>query len=86
MRSSYDSLFGTIRSDWRRGEGGVTYRIGIPGGSVATLYIFASASAKITEGGKRLADAAGVRHVRDEGGAAVLALASGDYEFSASER
>ncbi|MBN1418246.1 MAG: glycoside hydrolase family 78 protein [Planctomycetes bacterium] len=82
-RAEHVSLFGPIRSAWRKE--GDTFRLDvtIPPNSTATVHVPAKGAPDVTEGGKPASDAAGVRFLRMEDGCAVFAVASGSYAFSA---
>jgi len=49
---------------------------------VATVFVPARADAEITEGGKPIARAAGVRLSGRENGSVVLNVAAGEYHFA----
>ncbi len=83
VRSQYASLYGTIRCDWRKEDGAFHLKVSVPVNTTATVYVPASDASQVTEGGKPAAHAAGVKWVRNEGGAAVFEVGSGDYEFVA---
>jgi len=77
----YDSMYGRIRSAWKVDGKALTYRATVPANTSATLFLPASDADGVTEGGKRIGDAAGVKFLRQEGGRAVLQLESGSFEF-----
>ena len=80
-RASYDSIRGPITSAWKRSAKGFELRVGIPANTSATVELPAKGPDSITESGKPLAQAVGVKFVRMEGNRAVLAIDSGDYRF-----
>ncbi len=83
VRASYDSIRGQIRSDWKLDAGRFDLRVSIPANTTATVYLPAFGAADITEGGRPIAEAAHVRLLRMEAGAAILQVGSGDFAFSA---
>jgi len=83
VRSEYTSMHGVIRSSWRREGSSFVYRITVPVNTTATVYIPAAGPDQVTEGGKSVAAAEGVRLLRQEDGVMVLEVGSGDYEFLA---
>ena len=85
VTAGYDSIRGPIQTAWRRTGDGLTLEVTIPANTSATVYLPAGASTtadQITEGGQPLAQAEGVKWLRNEGGCAVLAVASGSYQFA----
>jgi alpha-L-rhamnosidase len=83
VRSEYTSMYGVIRSAWRRE--GKTFRLNltVPVNTTATVYVPASNVSHVTEGGNPAASAAGVEWMRNEDGAVIFEVGSGDYEFVA---
>lgn len=84
VRASYDSIRGTIRSDWKLEGDQFESTIAIPANTTATLYLPCSDPASITESGRSLDEHPGVKLLRIEDGRAVLAVASGSYHFVAT--
>jgi len=82
VKASYDSVRGPIRTAWERENGRVALHVTIPPNAAATVHVPARGAAAVTEGGRPAAHAPGVRFLRMEGGAAVLAVGSGDYTFA----
>ena len=78
VRSEYQSMYGPVRSAWRRAEGRFTMQVSVPVNTSASLYL---AKGKATEGGKPAAEASGVRLVRREADGDVYEIGSGKYEF-----
>jgi alpha-L-rhamnosidase len=83
VRSEYTSMYGVIRSAWRKE--GKTFRLNVtvPVNTTATVYVPASNVSQVAEGGKPAVSAAGVKWVRNEDGVVVFEVGSGDYEFVA---
>ncbi len=81
-KGSYDSVYGTIVSDWALENDSVfVYNATVPANTTATLYLPAAEGTSITEGGVNAADAEGVTFVKMENGTAVYELESGSYCF-----
>jgi alpha-L-rhamnosidase len=76
------SLYGPIHSRWEKHGGIVHLAVTIPVNSTATVYVPATDVSTVTEGGRPLAQAAGVRVLGRQGSYAVLAVQSGDYRFA----
>lgn len=81
-RASYESIHGPIATDWKRDGKRFEYRVTLPPNTSATLYLPASNSASIKEGGRPLGRIEGVQFLRQEGDRAVIALESGSYRFT----
>ena len=78
----YDSIRGRIASAWKLDSGRLSLDLTIPANTTATVYLPARDAASITESGKALAQAQGVKFLRTEGNRVVLAVESGSYHFS----
>jgi len=83
VRSQYASMYGIIRCAWRKEDGAFHLNVTVPVNTTATVYVPASDASQVTESGKPAARATGVKWVRNEGGAVVFEVGSGDYEFVA---
>ncbi|MGN6554811.1 MAG: family 78 glycoside hydrolase catalytic domain [Verrucomicrobiota bacterium] len=81
VKAHYDSIHGRIESEWRNSTKAFELETEIPANTSATIYLPATSPDNITESGKPLAKAKGVRFLRMEGDRAVLAVESGEYEF-----
>jgi alpha-L-rhamnosidase len=81
VKAYYDSIHGRIESEWTLKDGRFEFETSIPANTTATLYLPTSDAEAITEGGKRLAKAKGVKLLRTEGDVAVISLLSGSYSF-----
>ncbi len=80
-RGTRESPYGTIRSEWSRQGDRFRLAVAIPVNATATVFVPAAAGSAVTESGKPLDRAPGVKFLRSEGGYAVLAVGSGAYEF-----
>ena len=83
VRAYYDSIRGKISSSWKMEGGNFELAITIPANTMATVYLPAGNPADVTENGKALAQATGVKFLRKEGDRVVLAVESGSYQFVA---
>lgn len=80
-RGQYESLYGTIRSEWKIQKGYLNLDITIPANSTATVYIPAKAQTDVVEGTLPASNAPGVQFLRMANGKAVFAVESGRYQF-----
>jgi len=83
VRAEYTSMYGPIRSAWRKEGNSFRLSASVPVNTTATVYIPASDASRVREGGNPATKAAGVSWLRNEDGDVVLEVGSGDYEFSA---
>jgi alpha-L-rhamnosidase len=81
----YDSIRGRISTDWKLQAGRLTLAITIPPNVSAKVYIPTSAPAGVTESGKPVAGAVGIKVLDAEPDAAAFEVQSGTYTFSAAE-
>jgi alpha-L-rhamnosidase len=82
VKASHRSPYGLIRSEWTRKDGAFDWRIEVPANATATVCVPAASAEAVTEGGRPLATAKGVKLLRAEGGAVVLEVESGEYRFA----
>jgi alpha-L-rhamnosidase len=82
--ATYESIRGTITSDWKRGasDGEATrYNFTVPVNTTAIAHIPAPSQDAIKEFGKSVGEAEGVKFLYTESGAQVYRLQSGVYSF-----
>lgn len=80
-QASYDSIRGRIVSDWKMDGNKFTLKLTVPANTTATVYLPTKDIKMVTESGRVLARAAGVKLVKMEADHAVLEVGSGDYLF-----
>jgi alpha-L-rhamnosidase len=81
VKASYESVHGKVVSEWTRAAGEFKLRVRVPVGATATVFLPAKDATPVTEGGKPVEHASGVKLLRREGRDAVLAVGVGEYEF-----
>ena len=82
-RGTYESIHGTIVSDWSFDKNGdLVYKATVPANTTATLYLPVEESATVYEGTVLAKDAEGVTFEKYEDGKAVYTLKSGSYVFA----
>lgn len=80
---SYDSLYGTIASSWRRDGDGLHFDVIVPPNCTALLRLpLTTVDARITESGKDIVAAEGISGLSRDGREATCTLSSGIYSFS----
>lgn len=85
-RGYYDSMYGRIESEWKLENKKLNYRATVPANTTAMLYLPASSEKEITESGRVVAKAKGVKFVKQENGKTVFELQSGSYQFSIDQK
>ncbi len=80
---SYGSLHGPVAVRWERGDNRFTLHAAVPANTTATIYLPAEEGHTVDEGGRPADESPGVRFLRHEDGAAVYAVESGSYTFTA---
>jgi len=75
---------GRIESQWRRQQGQLLWNVTIPIGATATICVPAAEFAKVTADGKPVAEANGLKLLRQKDGTTVYEAASGSYAFQLS--
>ncbi len=79
--ASYRSINGTIVSDWKLQGDKFRLNVTIPANTTATVHIPTRSAESVSESGRSAINAEHVRFLRMEGGFALFAVGSGDYQF-----
>ncbi len=82
-KGKYESVYGTIVSDWEQKDDTFRLNVTIPVNTTATVYVPADSEWAVTESGDLAHEAEGVTFVGMEDGHAVYEVGSGSYAFSA---
>jgi alpha-L-rhamnosidase len=85
VRASYHSVHGLISSDWKVKDGDFDWEVSVPVNTTARILIPAKQESGVTEGGRKLASAPGVKFIGMEAGRAVVEVGSGDYHFRSAK-
>jgi alpha-L-rhamnosidase len=75
-KGSYESVYGTISSDWRKENGGLVLNVQIPVNTTAEVWVPSKESDKITE-----RSGAPLRRLRFESGYSVFEIGSGSWQL-----
>ena len=75
---SYESLWGTIESSWKRENNRFSYDVAIPHGTTAEVWLPAG---NVTENGKAITDSEEIRFLRNEKSFQIFEVKSGKYAF-----
>jgi len=82
-RASHVSVYGKIESDWKLNSGQLSWRVVVPPGTTATVYVPTTSPDKVCESGKPIDQVEEVQLLESHKKATVLTLGSGTYEFTA---
>jgi alpha-L-rhamnosidase len=85
VRATHRSPYGWIKSDWRRSHGRFEWSLKVPPNTAATLSVPAKNLMSITESGRPVREAPGLRFLRVDQGRAVFVAGSGSYAFTVEE-
>ena len=85
VRAKHESMYGTIRSSWYRDSQSFKLDLTVPANTTATVYVPAKSIDSITESGKAVDKAEGVRFLKMEGDDAVFEIGSGNYCFQSEK-
>ena len=82
VEATHHCPYGLIRSAWKRSGNEFQWTVITPPNTTATLYLPAASADEVTEGGKPLAQASGVRLIGQQGDRLVVEVGSGEYRWS----
>lgn len=78
VNSSYKSVYGLIKSNWKKENELFKWSVTIPGNTTATIYVPAKSKSDVLENGKFK----GMKFIKMDGEYAVFEAGSGNYELS----
>ena len=81
-KTSYDSIHGTIATAWKHEGKQLTLEVVVPANTTATVYVPATDRTNITENGKPVEQAEGVKLLRRDNEKAIFAVVAGTYKFT----
>ena len=85
VKAHHDCIYGRIVSNWSIDRDRIlTTQVTVPPNTTATLFLPTTDEKTVTESGKPLADAPGLKPKGTEAGHAVIELTPGRYEFKSS--
>jgi alpha-L-rhamnosidase len=84
--ASFNSIHGKIATAWKRDGDQISLDVVIPANTTATVYLPAADAQTVTESGRPLAKALGVKLLRMKDDCAVIAVTSGTYHFVSEAR
>jgi alpha-L-rhamnosidase len=84
VKASYDSISGTIVSEWKRDGQNVTLHVVIPVNTTATICIPTDSVDSVHESGKPMAQSTGVKFLSAKSGEVRYQVGSGTYDIAAT--
>jgi alpha-L-rhamnosidase len=81
VKSSYHSMYGLIKSEWKNGEATFTWDITIPANTKAIVYVPGKKETDVVEGVNKASRSEGVKLLRVEEDRVVYEVSSGTYSF-----
>jgi hypothetical protein len=81
VKAWHDTVRGRVESSWNRNEAGFELTVTIPANASATVFLPGHSLEHVTESGRPVSQAEGVRYLRQEGTALLFEVASGQYTF-----
>jgi len=81
VKAQYDSPYGRIVSSWKLDDSNLMLNVTVPANTTATVFMPTQNAARLTESGKPVEKAEGVKFLRMQSGAAVYSVVSGTYRF-----
>lgn len=84
VQAEHHTMYGPVRSEWRRADGKLTVRIVIPPNTTATLHLPTSDAASVRESSRPIAGDESVKQLSASKTEAIFAVESGTYEFEAA--
>jgi alpha-L-rhamnosidase len=85
VTATHDTLYGTIKSSWKRDGDTVTMTVSIPANSTATIYVPATDVKQVTVNGKTANAAQYVKVLQAEDRQVLLQVESGNYVILSKE-
>lgn len=82
--ASYQSMYGTIKSKWKKMDSSFELEVSIPVNTTAEVWLPAKENQRITESGKLITSFDDLKLQGYKNGYAVLTVGSGDYHFLVS--
>jgi alpha-L-rhamnosidase len=86
VKASYNSFHGLIKSEWKNSVDQFEWKISIPANTSATVNIPANSVEEITESGLSIANNKDIKFMKEDDGAVVLEIASGNYTFTRNKQ
>jgi hypothetical protein len=83
VKAWHDTVRGRVESSWKIDDSYFELTVQIPANTTATVLVPGRSIKQVTENGRPVSEAEGVRYLRQEGAALEFEVASGKYIFRA---
>jgi alpha-L-rhamnosidase len=80
-KAAIETIYGKAVSDWKIANGQFTFAVEVPANSRATVRLPGARRDQVREGGRPLAEGAGITAIADGNGAVMVEIGSGKYAF-----
>jgi hypothetical protein len=84
-KGSYETMYGTIVSDWKKENSTFSLHVKIPGNTTATVYLPATPQSKILESNQLLSQQKNIQLLTNENGRTAVSIGSGEYWFTVKD-
>ncbi len=85
-KTSFESPYGTIQTDWMLKEGNFRMKVTIPPNTTASVYLPADTNSQVYENSLPAAQSEDIRFIKSENGNAIYHTGSGNYDFLVFEK
>ncbi len=80
-KTAYNSIHGTIATEWKRKGNRIALKVVVPANTTATVCLPAASVAQVTESGRPVTESQTVKLLRLENNAIYVEVGSGTYKF-----
>jgi len=84
VKAHHISPYGRIASEWKKDGERFSLNVTVPPNSVAEVFLPTNKADQVTESGKPVAKAEGIKFLRSENGKSIYEVSSGAYQFACS--
>ncbi|HJX71934.1 MAG TPA: alpha-L-rhamnosidase C-terminal domain-containing protein, partial [Bacteroidales bacterium] len=85
-KTSFESPYGMIQTDWMMDEGNLRLKINIPANTTAIVYLPAKVNSQVYENNIQVDMLKDIKYLRHENGNAIYRVGSGSYYFLVIEK
>lgn len=86
VKTSYQSPYGEIRSEWAKMEKTVVMNIAVPANTTALVYLPVHSGSLVKEGGRNILEIKDIQVIGQENGRKIYKVGSGEYSFSVEDK
>lgn len=82
VRAGIETIYGEVTSSWELVGDELRVSVSVPANTMATVHLPGAVLDRVTEGGREVASAEGVRGARQDSDVVVVEIGSGSYAFA----